>query len=54
MRKISNIEVNIISSKSKNQVIVKITSDNGEFGIGEAWWGIPDNNNNVSLYFLEF
>ena len=45
MNKISDINVKIISSKVKNQVIVKISSDNGNFGIGEAWWGIPDNNN---------
>ena len=45
MNKISNIDVNIISSKAKNQIIVKISSDNGNVGIGEAWWGIPDKNN---------
>jgi D-galactarolactone cycloisomerase len=45
MSKIKNINVDVLKSKQKTQVIVKITDSENNEGIGEAWWGLPDPEN---------
>ena len=42
---ITDIKVKILKSKSKSQVITYVTDANNTVGIGEAWWGLPDEKN---------
>ena len=45
MSTIKKIEVEIFNKNPLAQIIVTIETDEGEIGVGEAWWGIPNSKN---------